>query len=144
MAGFLSFSAPLLKRLTREHWGYKITQQDGTIKDSGVQEFAEELLAALASDEPIKLNSTVKLIGPDDGSPAIQIINIGDGDGDPPPPLDFTGFTGSVQLLSDVDIDQAEGTVTIDGCNVSIDITVTLAKTFKTLTFESGLCKTVS
>lgn len=39
-----------LQRLARENWGTKIADGEGNRKDTGVQPFVDELLAALSSD----------------------------------------------------------------------------------------------
>lgn len=158
-----AFSAESLKGLSREHWGTKIPLPDGTMKDTGVQEFVEELLARLQSQAAINLAGTIKLNGPVNG-PTFQINNPGDifvdGNGDPitgppgppgpqgpqgeqgpegPPGPSPSGYTGSVTVVTDI---SASGTATPDGC--TIDISIDIVKTTATLTFEDGVLTGVS
>lgn len=132
----------------------------GQKKDTAVQQFVSELLNRLSSQEPIKLAGPLDLIAPKNGA-AIRIFRV-DGDGGTTnieiinnitntveevvtnivnegdtiiTPSD--GITGSIEVLTDV-------TVTVDsvaeqsGCDVTVTNTVTVTKTFKTITFASG------
>lgn len=139
---YYAFTVAAIAGLQREFWGRKIPQPDGSTIDTGVNEFAEELIARLASQDPIQLAGTIKLVGPANG-PTIQIINGGgiiDGDGNSIPP---SGFTGSITVLTDVDV-QGSGTATPNGCDIDLEITITTTKTTQTLTFVNGVMTGVS
>lgn len=68
-------------RLGRTTWGSKITGADGVAKDTGVNQFAQELMALLGSNEPIEVREPIRFVkkhsgplfnvvyGQDDSSP---------------------------------------------------------------------------
>ena len=130
--------------LMREHWGHRSQipskfelekDGDGSItgvkvadyesRDPGVQDFAQELINRLSSQEPIKLAGPLTFIAPVD-APAITIIhndgdiNIGDG-----------GFTGDVSYVTNI-------TINVTGCSVDVNADKI------TLSFIGGVLKSVS
>lgn len=83
----MSYSAlfqGLLARLKRRRWGTAITPSKGKAIDTGVQAFADELVAALGSDSPITLDRPIRVrrnyVGPvfiilDDETEAINYLS---------------------------------------------------------------------
>lgn len=165
MSLYSLFGTNLVPRMQRLFFGTKVVQQDGTKKDTGVQEFVDELLSTIISADPIQLAGTLKLIPPAN-APAIQIIHDG---GD----IDIDGASGTVEALKDIGITidfssltVGIGTLAVDtsglsisisvsGCTVSASLTgtatlsgnpslsgtptVTYDKSFVDLTFDHGL-----
>jgi hypothetical protein len=79
----LSLMADADKAMAIKHWGTKI-KENGTLKDTGVQEFVEELIRLLASEEPITLNRPVEFRNKTNG-PGIIMYNEG-------PNTDWIGY----------------------------------------------------
>lgn len=71
-------------RLGRTTWGSKITGNDGVARDTGVNQFAQELMAMFGSDQPIEVREPIRFVkkhggplfsvvyGQDDASPLAQ------------------------------------------------------------------------
>jgi hypothetical protein len=150
---YYAFSADIIQRLTRVFWGSKSTQPDGTKKDSGVQEFSDEIIAALSSQDPIKLNSSIDLIAPETG-PSIRIWGDGDqihiinNEGDVTT-VNITntttggggtgGATGTATVLTGVSVGVSLAGVTIDTSGLSINISVSGCTVTATLTGTATL-----
>lgn len=110
-----------IQGITREHWGAKIELPDGTIRDTGVQSFVDELVARLAAAARNPLGTLI-IQKPID-APAIQIIS----DGDTP----HDGLTGDFPVVTG-------GSVSVNGCSVTLSLTTA------TWHFESGLLTSVT
>lgn len=67
-----------LPRLKREHFGFKIEDKQGIKKDTGVQDFVDELLGALSDVKPIDMQTPLAMTN-NTGGNAI-IVNGGDDD----------------------------------------------------------------
>lgn len=76
---YMAFHGDADKALLGKFWGTKIPDKNEVLKDTGVQEFAEELLRILTSVGPIQLERPLEFINPTNG-PAIKIYNTGDVD----------------------------------------------------------------
>lgn len=73
---FLAFHADAIKAFLGKFWGGKVKDENGTLKDTGVQEFVEEFIARLQSQGPITLNKPLEFLNNTNG-PAIKIFNNG-------------------------------------------------------------------
>lgn len=164
--GLYALTTEAVAGLAREHWGTKIPVGDnGDKMDSGVQLFADELLARLASQAPIDMPGSLVLNQPAN-APAIQINSHGDGIGDGTIVIQITNIDNSVTNVyndgtitivnqngdttivnnnggefpggatgSIQVITGMSGSVEVSGC----DVTLTLTPTYTTLNFENGL-----
>lgn len=76
---YLAFHADADKALAGKFWGIKLQDENGNLRDSGVQEFVETLLQILSSLGPIELHRPLEFINRTNG-PAMKIYNTGDVD----------------------------------------------------------------
>lgn len=74
-AGWFALTETSLARLLREYWGRKILDQSGMKKDTGVQDFAEEVVAFLSNTAPIELRTPFALLNNTAQQAALNIIN---------------------------------------------------------------------
>jgi len=80
--GLWALTTAAVQGLKREYWGAKIADQTGELKDTLVQPAIEELVARLASKDPITMPGSLDLIAPvNDTAIQITIRDNGDGDG---------------------------------------------------------------
>jgi hypothetical protein len=171
MAGWYAIAKQLLPRLTRQWWGSQIPveqnldQESGKITpteggqtmDTGVQNFAQELVHALADESPIQMADTLDLVAPANGpvfnisiSDDTQIIfQITNNTTNETTTVNnntinnitnifetmTTGFSGSATFVTSVTF-----SASVSGC------TVTIAPTFftKTITCSNGLVTGIS
>jgi hypothetical protein len=73
---FLAFTKDAVKGFLGKFWGGKVRDENGTLKDTGVQEFVEELVARLSAQGPITLDRPIEFLNKTNG-PAIKIYNEG-------------------------------------------------------------------
>lgn len=76
---YLAFHAEADKALAGKFWGGKIPGPDGTLRDTGVQEYNEEVLRLLSSQSPIPLHRPLEFINYTNG-PGIIMHNVGQTD----------------------------------------------------------------
>lgn len=165
--GLWALTTEAVQGLVREHWGKKIPVGDsGEKMDTGVQDFASELLARLASQAPIKMPGPLELIQPANAPALIVHNNSGDGVvGDGTVIIQIINIDNSVTNIHN------DGSITIEGgttivnettgdntfpggatasvqvitgvtgeVNVSgCNVTLTLTPTYTTLNFENGV-----
>lgn len=123
MRKLFALTLEAVQGLQREYWGAKIELPDGTIKDTGVQDFAEELIDRLALCA--NAQGTLILNKPADQA-AIQ-INSDTGT--------HEGFTGDKTVVTSV-----TGTASASGCSVTLALVVTT----ETWHFEGGILTSVT
>lgn len=73
---YLALHADADKAFLGKFWGGKVRDENGALRDTGVQEFVEELVRVLTSQGPIKLERPLEFINKTNG-PAIKIYNDG-------------------------------------------------------------------
>lgn len=73
---FLAFTKDATKAFLGKFWGGKVKDENGTLKDTGVQEFVEELVARLSAQQPIVLDKPLEFLNKTNG-PGIIMYNDG-------------------------------------------------------------------
>lgn len=73
---FLAFTKDAVKGFLGKFWGGKVRDENGTLKDTGVQEFVEELVARLSAQQPIILDKPLEFLNKTNG-PGIIMYNEG-------------------------------------------------------------------
>lgn len=76
---YMAFHADADRSLAGKFWGTKVRDDNGVLKDTGVQELVETLLQILSSVGPIELHRPLEFINRTNG-PAMKIYNTGDDD----------------------------------------------------------------
>lgn len=166
--GLWALTTEAVQGLVREHWGKKIPIGDGGEKmDTGVQEFADELISRLASQAPIQMPGPLELVQAPNAPAIVVHNNSGDGVvGDGIVIIQIINVDNTVNIYNDGTIETInnEGDVIVNittegepfpgGASGSVQVitgisgsvstvgcttTLTLTPTYTTLNFDNGL-----